>query len=943
MVYFCPSLPNIQSEIYHATNPPPAPVSTEQSDALRQSIYHNVQRLLDEDQGNYEQGESEQAYDFAQTQTNRGHSVFVSSHANLCLEQLGLPSSNCDYTVVLLDPGCSMDEEKAKGQALVLLRMIAQVRQQPVSYQRTIPFLLVTAESWSGKERTSAAALAYINEGLVDVVSSPFSGDQICGIVGHVKHIMRPSATALGAGMTRHLARSIHDTSKPQCATHRPDLILSSERRAAVRTAIAGWGFPAHDLNMDELTYGAMVMMEHVLQNPELQAFRLPRAELVTFILATRRLYKHENEVYYHNWRHAVDVTQSLYCFLWDIRLLPPTPSQPTSQKQTNAAERLLTPIDAFILLVAALGHDVGHPGVNNAFLVACNHNLAHLFNDKSVLENYHCSAYSQILRRYWPSLFRIPRFRSTVISTILATDMQRHFEYMGQLGDLKQKISGADVELSTWTDKDKEHAKELIMALLIKAADISNVARPFDISAQWARVLMDEFARQGELEAELKIPTCLFGGPPNKEDLLAAAQSQKGFMSLFGYPLFFGISEVMTNVSCTLVELDKNKEIWDRKISDELARREAQDNETKSPPTYDVPKQEVKEARIRNRMLSEPAPVPTELPQTPSRETRREAAIDASGSPVRHPGSEQRLQFALGASPSDHKRASAPLLSVANDVSLSPGGTSRRSSKDVALGQLHEYSAFAHLHMKQNLSNIPQGGSRRGSADAGWSVHQSYPSSRRGSKDESLTTILVTSQPGQVARSVPGSPVKASKASSSSKCGSVGTRSAHAPKHSLATQRSSQPSSRSQTVSSGTATTGQHSPSTQPSSIAPTDDEATPPAVSLSSNSPANEDPFLVPGNWPGDVDGEKQAAIPEHFPTSPSTPVPGATKSESPRVVARVATDTSDDIARIHLGKSETTLRESRSRSRLRGLKFWRKRRDPTGLENTSGESSP
>lgn len=33
---------------------------------------------------------------------------------------------------------------------------------------------------------------------------------------------------------------------------------------------------------------------------------------------------------------------------------------------------RILRPRDIFALLIAAIGHDTAHPGVNNAFLVRC-------------------------------------------------------------------------------------------------------------------------------------------------------------------------------------------------------------------------------------------------------------------------------------------------------------------------------------------------------------------------------------------------------------------------------------------------------------------------------------------------------------------------------------------------------------------------------------------
>ena len=42
--------------------------------------------------------------------------------------------------------------------------------------------------------------------------------------------------------------------------------------------------------------------------------------------------------------------------------------------------------------LVACLGHDTGHPGRNNAFMVNSKHKFAVLYNDISVLENLHLS-----------------------------------------------------------------------------------------------------------------------------------------------------------------------------------------------------------------------------------------------------------------------------------------------------------------------------------------------------------------------------------------------------------------------------------------------------------------------------------------------------------------------------------------------------------------------
>jgi hypothetical protein len=42
-----------------------------------------------------------------------------------------------------------------------------------------------------------------------------------------------------------------------------------------VEERIATWAFSAHDLTDDELLYGALVMLEHALQVPDLAEWRM--------------------------------------------------------------------------------------------------------------------------------------------------------------------------------------------------------------------------------------------------------------------------------------------------------------------------------------------------------------------------------------------------------------------------------------------------------------------------------------------------------------------------------------------------------------------------------------------------------------------------------------------------------------------------------------------
>ncbi len=187
---------------------------------------------------------------------------------------------------------------------------------------------------------------------------------------------------------------------------------------------------------------------------------------------------------------------QATFHFLVSIGSLPPYRSAngvlPEARPESPMA-KLVRPFEALTLLITAIGHDVGHPGVNNGFLVTLNAPLAQLYNDRSVLESFHCAAYSQILRRYWPAAFSDTKMRNLMISSILATDMGLHFDYMRKLGDLQGKLR-ANSKTEEWPEAMRNEQAALACALLIKCADISNVVssrHPEDFLVYPNRTLM--------------------------------------------------------------------------------------------------------------------------------------------------------------------------------------------------------------------------------------------------------------------------------------------------------------------------------------------------------------------------------------------------------------------------------------------------------------------
>ena len=119
--------------------------------------------------------------------------------------------------------------------------------------------------------------------------------------------------------------------------------------------------------NFDVLKYTTAELMEvcnylfdvfHLFQE-----FKCPSNIMAAFLQDISGRYMNNP---YHNFPHAVDVTQTVYRMI----MVP----------QLNL---VLTSLDIFSMLIAAVGHDVGHPGVNNAFLVKVKDELALRHNDR--------------------------------------------------------------------------------------------------------------------------------------------------------------------------------------------------------------------------------------------------------------------------------------------------------------------------------------------------------------------------------------------------------------------------------------------------------------------------------------------------------------------------------------------------------------------------------
>ena len=127
--------------------------------------------------------------------------------------------------------------------------------------------------------------------------------------------------------------------------------------------------FNPFDYSEDALLHCCLLML-HSLDLT--RHFGLDQATLQSFLLSVRSRYRHNP---YHNWYHATSVMQFAYFTV----------------RSTEAGD-CLPKLDLLALLLAALCHDIDHPGTTNSFQVMAASPLALLYNDQAVLENHHAA-----------------------------------------------------------------------------------------------------------------------------------------------------------------------------------------------------------------------------------------------------------------------------------------------------------------------------------------------------------------------------------------------------------------------------------------------------------------------------------------------------------------------------------------------------------------------
>jgi len=339
----------------------------------------------------------------------------------------------------------------------------------------------------------------------------------------------------------RLLKSTIHPETSPSWRTK-----MTTPEFQAVMDKLYSWD----DFNiftLTELTDGhpLEVVATQVIHDLGLPSkLNLDMDKFRNFVQAVELTYRAENS--YHNNIHAADVTQSLAVLL-----------------SYEAMRSQLTPMEHLAVVLAAITHDIGHPGLNNDFLVNSKSEEAKIYHDQSVNENMHLRYAFKLLEKpdsnftcnlnnkdYW-------FLRQALVKLVLSTDMAVHPRL---LAEFENHIAMLGPDMSKWGHLDRMCA----LAMFVHCADIANPAKPGPFARAWTFRVMEEFYSQGDKERELSIsqsPGCIRGK-------VNVPKSQMTFLKYCVRPSYEALAHLFPEVAkIPLSHLDSSIAYWKARI----------------------------------------------------------------------------------------------------------------------------------------------------------------------------------------------------------------------------------------------------------------------------------------------------------------------------------------------------------------------------------------
>jgi len=289
-----------------------------------------------------------------------------------------------------------------------------------------------------------------------------------------------------------------------------------------------------------------------------LEQFIIPEGILRAFIDAVGQKYQ-DNP--YHNYHHAVHVLQNSYYCL-----------------RSTTMHKHLCNVDILGILVAALCHDMNHPGHNSDFEIKTNSELSLLYNDVSVLENMHAHETFMLLRKEELNIFAKLKvddrkdLRKIIINAILATDMTHHKNFTTTLGEKRSADEAFDVEES--------NARQFLVDVVVHAADISAQVYFWEVAQKWEARINREFVLQVQKEKANGItpsPFMLELDVPMKR-----YKSQLFFCDVILKPFWKTLSRLFPGLESCFKQLETNRSKYQEELNKHIPVETLEENTKK-------------------------------------------------------------------------------------------------------------------------------------------------------------------------------------------------------------------------------------------------------------------------------------------------------------------------------------------------------------------------
>lgn len=269
----------------------------------------------------------------------------------------------------------------------------------------------------------------------------------------------------------------------------------------------------------------------------------------------------------YHNILHAADAAHSVYIYVTESKI-------GSAFKLSRKAK--------LALLMAAVFHDYGHPGIGN-FYFQQNPSDDPMYQDLIVneeeknLESYHAQKALEITKAKGMP-FGDPS-NKLIESAILGTDMgvasakhKKHIEFIKEV--MIPVFEGSNMENANVMNNFKDIPKETLkkfginsytdfvikcLECLVHAADISNPTKEFDIYIDWSQRVTTEFFDEGALETSKGLKLCFTC--PKKTGPCDFVNSQVGFINFVIRDFFEPLSQALPGLKFLYDNVESNFE----------------------------------------------------------------------------------------------------------------------------------------------------------------------------------------------------------------------------------------------------------------------------------------------------------------------------------------------------------------------------------------------